>query len=235
MSHRRKATPEEKISLIQQYLKGEISSAQAIKIAGIVKSSFRLWIKRYEAEGPTAFMPAERNRIYDVDLKRRAVEDYLSDGGSILELCKKYRIRSPHQLSSWIKVYNSGKDFSRKMSGGSRMKKTRVTTQQESVQIVKECLDAECNYGEIALKNDVSYQQVYTWVKKYRELGEAGLEDRRGKRTADQQPRTEIEELKIQVAKLQHENYMLQMERDLLKKLEELGGVPFASETGAYL
>ena len=78
------------------------------------------------------------------------------------------------------------------------------------------------NYGEIAIKYNVSYQQVYTWVKKFTELGEAGLDDRRGKRTADQEPRTEIEELKIQVAKLEHENYMLQMERDLLKKVDEL-------------
>ena len=102
------------------------------------------------------------------------------------------------------------------------MTKARKTTQQERIQIAKECLEAGGNYGEIAFKYDVSYQQVYTWVKKFAELSEAGLEDRRGKRTADQEPRTEVEELKIQLAKLKHENYMLQMERDLLKKVEDL-------------
>ena len=222
MSHRQKVTPDEKISLIKRHLKGEISQAQAIEIAGIAGASFRLWIKRYEAEGSTAFIPTENNRVYNVELKRQAVKDYLSGSISLLEACKKYNIRSPFQLRSWIKVYNCGKDFTRKMSGGSRMTKTRNTTLEERIQIAKECLEVECNYGEIAEKYDVSYQQVYTWVKKYRELGEAGLEDRRGKRTADQEPRTEIEELKIQVAKLKHENYMLQMERDLLKKVEEL-------------
>lgn len=222
MSYRQKATPEEKVSLVQQYLDGEISQAQAIKIAGISKSSFRLWIKRYEAEGSAAFIPSENNRVYTVELKRQAVEDYLSGGGSHLEICKKYSIRSPYQLRSWIKVYNSGKDFNRKMSGGSRMTKTRKTTLEERIQIVKECLESECNYGEIAAKYDISYQQVYIWVKKFSELGKAGLEDRRGKRTADQEPRNEIEALKTQVAKLKHENYMLQMERDLLKKLKEL-------------
>lgn len=222
MSRKQKATPEEKVSLVQRYLKGEIDQTQAGKIAGINKSSFQLWIKRYEAEGSTAFLPAENNRVYDVELKQQAVEDYLSGGRGLLEICKKYSIRSTWQLRSWIKVYNSGKDFDRKMSGGSRMTKTRKATQEERVRIAKECLEAECNYGEIAFKYDVSYQQVYTWVKKFTELGEAGLEDRRGKRTADQEPRTEIEELKIQLAKLKHENYMLQMERDLLKKVEDL-------------
>lgn len=222
MSRKQKATPEDKVSLVQRYLKGEISQTQASKIAGISRPSFQLWIKRYETEGSMAFVPTENNRVYDVKLKRQAVEDYLSGGGGLLEICKKYSIRSTMQLRSWIKVYNSGKDFHRKMSGGSRMTKARKTTQQERIQIAKECLEAECNYGEIASKYDVSYQQVYTWVKKFIELSEAGLEDRRGKRTADQEPRTEIEELKIQVAKLQHENYMLQMERDLLKKVEDL-------------
>ena len=58
--------------------------------------------------------------------------------------------------------------------------------------------------------------------KKFRELGEAGLEDRRGKKIAAQKPRTELEELKIKMAQLEYENYMLRMERDLLKKLDEL-------------
>lgn len=222
MSRKQKATPEEKVSLVQRYLKGEIDQTLASKIARIDRSSFRLWIKRYEAEGSTAFIPAENNRVYDVELKWQAVDDYLSGEGGLLEICKKHSIRSTSQLRSWIKVYNSGKDFDRKMSGGSRMTKARKTTQEERVQIAKECLEAEYNYGEIAIRYDVSYQQVYTWVKKFTELGEAGLDDRRGKRTADQEPRTEIEKLKIQVAKLEHENYMLQMERDLLKKVEDL-------------
>ena len=78
------------------------------------------------------------------------------------------------------------------------------------------------DYGATALEYKVSYQQVYTWVQKYKELGEAGLEDRRGKRTASQTPRTEIEELRIKIAQLEHEKYMLQMERDVLKKLDEI-------------
>ena len=95
------------------------------------------------------------------------------------------------------------------------MKNTRKTTQEERVQIAKECVESGNNYGEIAIKYQVSYQNVYTWVKKYRELGEAGLEDRRGQRTAQQEPRTEEEKLRVRVAQLEHELYMTKMERDI--------------------
>ena len=102
------------------------------------------------------------------------------------------------------------------------MKKARSTTQEERLQIVKDCLESGRNYGEMALKYNVSYQQVYGWVKRFKELGEAGLEDRRGRRKVDQEPRSEVEELKIKMAQLEHELYMTKMERDLLKKVKEL-------------
>ena len=102
------------------------------------------------------------------------------------------------------------------------MKKTRKTSQKEKLQIVKACMERGFDYGAVALEFKVSYQQVYTWVQKYKELGEAGLEDRRGIRTASQTSRSEIEELRIKIAQLEHEKYMLQMERDVLKKLDEI-------------
>ncbi|WP_276707797.1 helix-turn-helix domain-containing protein, partial [Eubacterium pyruvativorans] len=123
----------------------------------------------------------------------------------------------------WIKMYNDGKDFSQhKMSGGSRMKTSRTTTKEERVQIAQECIANGCNYGECAIKYNVSYQQVYGWVKRFKELGESGLEDRRGRRKAGQEPRSEIEKLQIENERLKHELYMMKMERDLLKKVKEL-------------
>ena len=98
----------------------------------------------------------------------------------------------------------------------------RKTTQEERIAIAKECLENECNYEAISQKYNVSYDQVYNWVKKFKELGEAGLENRRGKRTEGQVPRTAEEEMKIRIAQLEHELYMTKLERDLLKKLDEL-------------
>ncbi len=44
-----------------------------------------------------------------------AVEDYLGGKGSLQIIAAKYGLRSETTLRAWIKVYNSGKDFSRKM------------------------------------------------------------------------------------------------------------------------
>ena len=140
------------------------------------------------------------------------------------EVCKKYKIRDERQLRDWIKVYNAHGDFNsvKYSGGGSYMKKARSTTQEERLQIVKDCLESGRNYGEMALKYNVSYQQVRTWTMRFEELGEAGLEDRRGKRKKDQTPRTELERLQIENEKLKHDLYMAEMENHLLKKLDEI-------------
>ena len=102
------------------------------------------------------------------------------------------------------------------------MKKGRDTTQEERIQIAQECIASGKNYGELALKYQVSYQQVRSWTLRYEELGEAGLEDRRGKRKKDQEPRTELEKAQIEIEQLKHKLYLAEMERDLLKKLDEV-------------
>lgn len=102
------------------------------------------------------------------------------------------------------------------------MMQSRKTTLEERSKIVLECMESGFDYAGTAEKHLVSYQQVYGWVHKYAEFGEAGLEDRRGQRKAEQEPRTPEEELKIENAKLRAENRRLKIERDLLKKLEEL-------------
>lgn len=102
------------------------------------------------------------------------------------------------------------------------MRTSRKTTQEERLKIAKECLESGKDYGRIAIKYQVSYQQVRTWTLRYEEQGEAGLEDRRGQRKKDQTPRTELEKAQIEIERLKHALYMAEMERDLLKKLQEV-------------
>ena len=78
------------------------------------------------------------------------------------------------------------------------------------------------NYGAMALKYDCSYQQVRNWVIRYEKMGQAGLEDRRGRRIASLPSRTPEEELRDKIAELERRNLDLQMENDLLKKVREL-------------
>ncbi len=226
MPHKEKLKVQEKIDLIRRCQTGELGKTEASRIAGVDLKTIYHWLSRYEAEGESGFMAYSRNRVYTPEAKLNAVRDYLSGKGSQLEICKKYKIRNTHCLREWIKVYNAHGDFSsRKYSGGgSYMKQGRTMTQEERVQIAKECIASGKNYGEIAQKYQVSYQQVRTWTLRFEELGEAGLEDRRGRRKKDQMPRTELEEAQIEIKQLKHKLYLAEMENTLLKKLNEIEG-----------
>ena len=102
------------------------------------------------------------------------------------------------------------------------MKQGRETTFEERVQIARECIATGKNYGEIALKYQVSYKQVRTWTLRSEQMGEAGLQDRRGQRKKDQTPRTELEQAQIEIEQLKHKLYLAEMENALLKKLDEV-------------
>ena len=102
------------------------------------------------------------------------------------------------------------------------MKQGRETTQEERIQIVNDCIASGKNYGEMALKYHVSYQQVRNWTLRFEQMGEAGLEDRRGRRKKDQAPRTELEKAQIEIERLKHKLYLAEMENALLKKLDEI-------------
>ena len=212
MSERKKQKPEEKVKIVKRYLAGEVSMSEAVTEAGVNWKTLQKWVMQYEAEGAAAFLPGRREHIYSPELKLQA------------EFSKKYGLRDRRQLRNWLKVYHAHGDFnSRKNSGGgSYMKQGRDTTQEERIQIVKDCLASGKNYGEMALKYKVSYQQVRTWTLRFEEMGEAGLEDRRGKRKKDQKPRTELEKAQIEIEQLKHKLYLAEMERDLLKKLDEI-------------
>ena len=221
MPRKKKGTAEERVKIIQQIIDGKTSQRTASRIAKVDESTIREWIRTYKAEGALGLADNKRKQVYSAETKAAAVEAYHAGEGSQRDICSRFGIRNKCILQQWIKVYNSGKDFKR-MHGGSRMKQGRDTTQEERYEIVMACIDSGLDYGATAEKYNVSYQQVYTWVKKYKELGKLGLEDRRGQRKKDQKPRSEKEAREERIAQLEAENRLLKMERDLLKKLEEI-------------
>jgi transposase-like protein len=221
MPHKEKATAAEKVRIAELVLSGGIGSNEASRQAGVDQKTISRWISRYKAEGPSGFLPTEHNRTYDKATKLSAVLDYLAGKGSLKDICERYKIRTQVQLSDWLKLYNRHEDF-HIQSGGSRMTKRRDTAAEERIQIVKACIANGNDYGGTAIKYQVSYRQVYTWTKKYREMGEAGLEDRRGHRAGTLPSRTPEEELRDKIARLEREKYDLEMENALLKKVKEL-------------
>jgi transposase-like protein len=224
MPHKQKATADEKIKIVKACLAGEMGHSEAARHLQVNKETIREWISQYKSEGVEAFLPTEHNRSYTPELKTQAVLSYINGEGSLMEVCQKYSIHSKVQLRAWLKVYNTHGDLDsvKHSGGGSYMRKARETTHEERIEIAKECLASGRNYGASAKKHNVSYQQARTWTLRYEKLGEAGLEDRRGRRKKDQTPRTELEKAQIEIEKLKHQLYMAEMERDLLKKLNEL-------------
>lgn len=221
MSRQSKINPVEKVKIVERYLNGKIGIREAGRIASISYQSVQKWVRIYKAEGPNGLLNQTQNRIYSKTLKLNAISDYLSRKGSLDYICQKYNIRSSKQLCDWIKVYNSG-GVLKESTGGTYMIKAKTTTPEERLQIVKDCLVNDKNYGAMAIKYNCSYQQIRNWVKKYEDMGSAGLEDRRGRRAGSQPSRSPEEELRDKIAELERMNTDLQMENDLLKKVREL-------------
>lgn len=168
---------------------------------------------------------SQKNKKYSAELKLKAVKDYLNGGGSQREICIKYEISSKGRLHDWIIWYNGHREFKERSSakGEIYMTKGRKTTQEERAEIVAFCIEHGKDYGLTVETYNVSYQQIYAWVRKYEEKGVQGLTDRRGKA----KPENELTE----EDRLRQENKILQakikdqeMEIALLKKLRELRG-----------
>jgi len=223
MSRKSKIDPEEKVRIVERVLADEISVSEAARLTGVGRSSIRRWRNLYLADGPTALMPQSSNNVYSQELKLQAVHEYLDGKSSQADIVKKFHLRSSSQLQNWIKEYTThGEIKSRTSGGGSYMRKARSTTPEERLMIVQDCLAHDKNYGAMALKYQCSYQQVRNWVKRYEEMGAAGLEDRRGRRAGTMPSRTPEEEMRDRIAELERRNRDLQMENDLLKKVREL-------------
>lgn len=221
MPRTEKWTAKEKVEIVEAYLAGKAGQSEASRMVGASKVTLKQWVSLYKAEGPTGLLSSPRNRAYSKELKQAAVADYLSGKGSLQEICERHKIRSRTQLMNWLKVYNRHEDF-RIQTGGSHMTKGRETSATERVEIARECIASGNNYGEIAQKYQVSYQQVYQWTRKYRAMGKSGLENRRGHRAGTLPSRTPEEQLRDKVAQLERKNFELEMENALLKKVKEL-------------
>lgn len=101
------------------------------------------------------------------------------------------------------------------------MTKGRTTTYEERVEIVSYCIERGNDYTAAIEKYGVSYQQIYSWVRKYSEKGAEGLVDKRGKRKAKSEM-TEMEQLRAENRMLEDRNRRLETECAVLKKLEEI-------------
>ena len=220
-----KITSEEKIKAVESYIQGELGLGEVRKKYGVPKTTFFQWVRKYKTFGIEGLMDRKWKQSYPAELKRCAVEEYLSGNDSYENICKKYKIHSNTQLRNWIKVYNSHRELwpSRGRGSDIYMTKGRNTTYEERVEIVSYCIEHGNDYTAAIEKYGVSYQQIYSWVRKYNEKGAEGLVDKRGKRKAESEM-TELEKLRAENRMLEARNKRLELECAVLKKLEEIEG-----------
>jgi len=166
-----------------------------------------------------------KNKKYSVELKMQAVQSYQAGEGSLREICRKYGISDKHVLQDWIKWYNGHRELKERSSakGEIYMTKGRTTTQEERAEIVAFCIKHNKDYGLTVEMYNVSYQQVYAWVRKYEEGGVDKLKDNRG-RSKPVEEMTEVEKLKAEMKILEAKNRQLEIENAFIKKLQELKG-----------
>ncbi|WP_339192793.1 IS3 family transposase [Paenibacillus sp. FSL E2-0230] len=215
----KKFTALEKLTILQEIERGEIGLKTAARKYGISKNSLVKWRQRYQLYGYEGLEVRSYNRTYSAELKLHAVKDYLEGGLSQNQIICKYKIASSTQLANWIRKYNGHSNSLTAHSGGTKaMTKGRVTTWQERINIVLYCLSNGEDYAKAASHFHVSYQQVYSWVKKYEAGGEEALRDGRG-RTKAPEELTEADRHKLAMQKLEYENARLRAEKCFSKKV----------------
>lgn len=96
----------------------------------------------------------------------------------------------------------------------------RKTTLEERKEIVNYCIKHNRNYKETASIYDVSYSQVYSWVKKFDNEGEDSLVDKRGRHKQDNEV-DELERLRRENIRLKRQLEEKDMLTELLKKVQE--------------
>lgn len=219
-------TIEFKLMIIQKYLSGEGSYESLAKAHGISKRILRQWTQKYCKQGEAGFFRASGNAHYSKEFKIKCVEAVLQGEGSVDNIVAKYNISSRSVLSGWIMKYNANmelKDYEPKREVYMADAR-RKTTLEERKEIVDYCISHNNDYTGTASRYEVSYSQVYSWVKKYREKGEEGLEDRRGHHKSDDEV-DELERLRRENKRLKKQLEERDMLCELLKKVRELEGM----------
>jgi transposase-like protein len=224
MGRKAKISYEDKIRACENYIGGKGSLSQIAASIGVSHAVLRTWVNKYRTNGSESLMPKLKNSSYTKEFKIKAVEDYLSGGGSQVDICNKYQIPSHNTLQKWIAKYNDLKeleDYIPKPEVYTKMAYRKKTTQAEREEIVKYCIEHNKDYKNTAAVYDVSYSQVYGWVQKYLKNGNDALTDKRGKRKEESEL-TEVEKLQRQNKILEARIRELEMEAVLLKKVQEI-------------
>ena len=219
-------TPEFRAMVSQEYLDSLGSYDSLAAKYQIGSTQLREWIAKYRQHGLSAFQSTKGNAPYSSEFKTLCAEAVLSGQGSVDDIVAKFNISSRKVLRDWISMYNANrelKDYDPKREVY-MAEARRKTTIEERMEIVQYCIEHDRNYKDTASLYDVSYSQVYSWVKKYDADGEDGLSDKRGHHKTDGEV-DELERLRRENLRLKRQLEEQDMVVELLKKVKEFEGM----------
>lgn len=222
---KRKHTEEWMLERVQEYLDGQGSYATLAAANGIGERTLRGWVQKYRERGAIVFYKQSGNAHYTKEFKMQCVEAVLRGEGNVDDIVAKYNISGRSVLNSWIKRYNANKelkDYDPKREVY-MAEARRKTTLEERKEIAEYCIAQGKDYKGTAERYQVSYSQVYSWVRKYEKLGEAGLSDNRGHHKRDDEV-DELERLRRENLRLKRMLKEQDMMVELLKKAKEFEG-----------
>ena len=95
-------------------------------------------------------------------------------------------------------------------------KRYRNWTKEQKLEIIKPVMNCEITQTQQAKKYEISIENIFKWVKRYKEFGIDGLENKRkpGNPLAKYSRRKELTDIE----KLEYENMILRIENERLKK-----------------
>lgn len=225
MGRSSKLSKELKVQACEEYDLGKGSFHTIGTNFGVSSSAIKEWYYAYKIHGESAFNTSNRNDSYTKKFKLSLINEYLSGEESLRSLGAKHNI-SIRTITKWVNNYYNGiepKDYDPK--GEAYTMKSRKTTFEERLEIVKWVLNNNMNYKEVADKNGVKYALVYQWVKKYLKDGEEGLKyKKRGskeKAVIDDSTLSEIEKLKLELEREKALRERAEFRLELFKKKEE--------------
>jgi transposase-like protein len=217
-----KYSPTFKITVAKAYLTGEGSQRFLAAQYGVSYSTVEDWARKYKEFGEKGFALQSGNASYSAEFKLKCVESYLRGENSLDDIVIKYNISTKRVLQSWIQRYNANKELKdydpkREVYMADARRKT---TLEERKEITEYCITHNKDYKGTAALYDVSYSQVYTWVKKYLTEGEEGLVDKRGHHKTDDEV-DELQRLRRENLRLKRQLEEQNMMVELLKKVKE--------------
>ncbi|WP_432400850.1 transposase [Wukongibacter sp. M2B1] len=225
MGRKFKFSKEEKIEACEKYINGYGSITSIAKEIGCNPEGLRQWYLKYKIHGPNAFSHSNRNRSYTKEFKLSVVSLYLSGKYSYPDLSAKYNIMDS-TIRKWVNKYYNGIELNNyDPKGEVYTMKSRKTTFEERLEIVKWVISNGMNYKEAASKFAINYANVYKWTKAYLKGGVEALEyKKRGpkhKNSVYEVSLTEIERLKLELEKERALRKRREFELEVLKKKEE--------------